>query len=72
MPLTPWGCAPGAVGVVLPLLGLTVPPTLGVGAVRADRSGADGPGRALRAAPGAPSPAQAALRARWRAGAMLP
>ena len=69
MRLTHRDCSTVALGVVLTMLGLTVPPTVGVGAVR---SGDDGPRPSLRAVRGAPSPALAALRARWRAGAMLP
>jgi len=70
MSLTHRGCATVALGVVLTMLGVTIPPTVGVGAVRAP--GDESPGRGLQAVHGAASPAQAALRARWRAGAMLP
>ena len=67
MRLTQRDCSTVALGVVLTMLGLTVPPTVGV-----EPPGDDSPGRGVRAMQGAPSPAQAALRARWRAGAMLP
>jgi hypothetical protein len=69
MRLTHRDCSTAALGIALIMLGLAVPPSVGVGAVR---SGDDGPGRGLRAVPGATSPALAALRARWRAGATLP
>ena len=72
MRLTHKSCIKMALGMALVMLGLAVPPTVGIGAVHGHGSRGESPDRGVQVAERDRPPAQAAMQARWRQGAMLP